>query len=181
MDRFGEITIGYYGYRVDEVEPLAEAMRAHSVDARAEQILAGGGGGVQEVLVIISLGAGIGLAELCKQFFAQAYDTWLRDPLASTLFRQDEKVIRKPRLELKGIDITASLDSQDLTEIDSGMKMLPEALEALEHSDVWERAEKPAFPSVSYAYGTWRVHGRRNVYAYRPGTKRYEVLPREQW
>jgi len=168
------VTVGFYGYRREEIEPLTQTLRDHGIEADTEPIPAGGGGPLEEVPVILSIGAGIGLGKLCELFFEQAYDAWLRSPLSETLFKQDKTVKRKPRLELQGTDLAANIEPQELADIDAAVKTLPQAVSALERSEVWRRAEKPMVLSMTYKNGTWRANGRRSSYAYRPDTGEYE-------
>lgn len=172
--------MGFYGYDKIDVDPLVRAICAQGVLADSKEIIAGGGGGISEVLAIISIGGGIGLGELCKLFAGQFYDTRLREPLNRVLFKKDDAIDRKPRLEIQGTDLTACIDARTIADIDAGIALLPEALKVLSQSDVWRTAEKPMSPSLSYTNGTWCAHGRRAVYAYRAGTNKYEEMTNEE-
>ncbi len=175
MDSDQKVTVSFFGYRREEIEPLAQTLREHGIEAGTEPIGAGGGGLLEEVPVMLGIGAGIGLGKFCELFFEQAYDAWLRGPLAETLFKQDKTVKRKPRLELNGTDLAANIEPEELADIDAAIKVLPQAVSALERSEVWQRAEKPMVLSMTYKNGTWHANGRRISYAYRPDTGEYEA------
>jgi hypothetical protein len=174
------VQLTYVGYREEELVSLAEVIREHGFAVDVGPTPGGGGGPGAEVIVILTIGLGMGLGRMCQLFFEQAYDAWLREPLARMFFRRDPSVERKPILELRGTDFTAQIHPAAPSDIDAAIAMLPRAIDALGRSEKWEQAQKPVLLGLTYKSGTWRARGRRTVYVYRPDTDSYEILPRDQ-
>jgi len=168
-------------YSDDEETDLVDVFEAHGFEVQLGAVVRESATPDILQMIIITV-AGLSLKKVLDLFIAQAYDAWLRQPLATTLFKprgnqdhsQDDSP-NAPLLELEGSDATIFITARDQHDLDVAMQHTRDVEDVAGRRNLYATSGTD-IQSFKYQDGMWRLYAGvpRTVYVYNPQTHDFD-------
>ena len=174
------VTLVFGNAYLQEEAVLVDAFEAHGFDVQLEAIVRESADSdiLQMIMITAGVTGGLSLKKILELFITQAYDAWLRQPLAATIFKpRDSEDDSKdaPLLQLVGADATAFISARDQHDLDTVMQHIHEIADVAGRRGLYA-ASSTDIQSLQYKEGVWRLYAGipRTVYVYNSQTHDFD-------